>query len=141
MKTKEDLVSLAREIAEYAHAGQSRRGRHGDVPYIYHVEDVAERLEGESEDVIAAAWLHDVIEDTDIRASTLEFKGVSQDVIDAVVLLTKSYDVEYGEYLARIRSNTIARKVKIADMISNLSDLPTDKQIVKYAGGLLYLMS
>jgi len=39
-----------------------------------------------------------------------------------------------------VKCNELARKVKIADMLSNLADNPTDKQIKKYAKGLLFLV-
>ena len=47
---------------------------------------------------------------------------------------------DYEDYLGGIKGNPIAKKVKIADMLSNLSDHPSDRQIVKYAKGLLLLV-
>jgi len=39
-----------------------------------------------------------------------------------------------------VKENEIARKVKVADMLHNLSDEPTKKQILKYAQGLVALL-
>ena len=61
-------------------------------------------------------------------------------VISAVELLRKTDGVSYNEYLLGIRSNWIAKKVKVADMLHNLSDQPTEKQILKYARGLIVLL-
>jgi hypothetical protein len=46
----------------------------------------------------------------------------------------------YGKYLEPIKNNPLAKKVKIADMLANLADSPTEKQIQKYAKGLLFLL-
>ena len=124
-------------IAVAAHKGQFRRD--GVTPYIEHPKAVAEKLASESDAVRAAAWLHDVLEDTPVTTDGLRDAGISSEVIEAVELLTKREGVGYTHYLARVRGNEIARKVKIADMLHNLSDGPTERQIVKYAKGLLYL--
>ena len=58
--------------------------------------------------------------------------------VDAVKTLTIKGDSDEN-YLAGIKRNTAARKVKIADMLANLSDAPTAKQIIRYARGLLAL--
>lgn len=130
-----ELELLAERIARQAHEGQFRRD--GTTPYVKHPEAVASRVE--SEDAKAVAWLHDVIEDTDVDASSLLDAGVPNPVVEAVTLLTKSPDVPYEDYLKRIQKNPLARYVKIADMLSNLADSPSEKQIVKYAKGLLIL--
>ena len=54
-----------------------------------------------------------------------------------VELLTKSDGLAYELYLERIRSDPVAKRVKIADMLANLSDTPSEHQIVKNAKGLL----
>ncbi|WP_080875433.1 HD domain-containing protein [Oceanobacillus timonensis] len=56
----------AKALAIMAHRGQTRKN--SSEPYITHPIRVAERLEKEgfSDDLISAAYLHDVVEDTDI---------------------------------------------------------------------------
>ena len=54
-------ILLARSIAEEAHLGQFRRD--GKTPYIEHPRQVSHRLYHLDDNYIAAAWLHDVIED------------------------------------------------------------------------------
>jgi (p)ppGpp synthase/HD superfamily hydrolase len=128
---------LASSIARKAHDGQFRRD--GITPYITHPESVAKSLEGEHPDVIAAAWLHDVLEDTQTSVVHLKNAGIPWQVIDAVELLTRDEGQPYEDYLHWISQDEIARKVKIADIRHNLSDAPTEKQKVKYAKALLIL--
>ena len=130
-------VALAERIARKAHATQCRRD--GVTPYITHPAAVASKLKGEEVETVAAAWLHDVLEDTSETAESLRTAGVPERVIEAVSVLTKRGEA-YGEYLDGVRRNEIARKVKIADLLHNLSDNPTEAQIVKYARGLLTLL-
>lgn len=130
-------VLLASSIARKAHEGQFRRD--GLTPYITHPEAVAKSLEGEHPDVIATAWLHDVLEDTDTTMQDLLLSGLSGGVIEAVASLTKKRGDTYEAYLWRVRMNEIARKVKLADILHNLSDAPTAKQVEKYGKALQYL--
>lgn len=132
----EELVQLAEQIATKAHSGQFRRD--GIVPYVEHPRAVVGRV-GDDPDVQVVAWLHDVIEDSDYTAESLEEAGIPSHLVADVVLLTKTREGGYEDYLARVASSPIAKKVKIADMLSNLSDNPTKKQIRKYANGLLRL--
>lgn len=136
------LVDIAREIAFRAHAGQHRRD--GVTPYTDHLCDVVIRLKRRCGSVTpemkAVAWLHDVLEDTDITPALLQSAGFGLDVVTAVLAMTKRPDEEYADYLMGVAANPIARQVKIADMLSNLSDDPTDEQILKYSKGLHYLL-
>ncbi len=133
----DSLIKLARGIAFEAHEGQFRRG--GEVPYIEHPRAVAERV-GADPDAKVVAWLHDVLEDTHITADNLLARGIPQRLIDCVQLLTKSRETVYDAYLDRIAACPIAARVKVADMLSNLADAPSKKQIRKYAKGLLRLV-
>lgn len=132
-----NIVFIAKMIASRAHSGQYRRD--GYTPYINHPSAVAAKLDGEDAVVIATAWLHDVLEDTTETPETLRAAGIPDSVIHAVEVLTKAEGVGYDEYLRGVRQNWIARKVKVADMIHNLGDSPTERQIIKYARGLLAL--
>lgn len=136
----EDFVKLAEKIAREKHDGQFRRD--GVTPYITHIEAVVSRVAGvKSDKVTAAAWLHDIIEDTDATAQYLFDQGIPSVVVLAVSKLTKSTWVSYEDYLKEIGLDEIAIVVKVADMLSNLSDEPTAKQIIKYSKGLLFLLA
>lgn len=132
------LIALAERIARRAHAGQFRRD--GVTPYINHPLAVAAKLALEPPVVIATALLHDVLEDTSETVESLREAGILDSVIKAVVTLTKTKHTTCDEYLQTVACNEIARRVKIADMLHNLSDSPTERQIVKYAKGLLTLV-
>ena len=128
-----EIVNLAEKVATEAHEGQFRRD--GVIPYITHPRAVASRV-GNDSDAQVVAWLHDVIEDCDITAEDLIEKGFSEGQIKAVKVMTKTEGNSYGEYLEKIACSPLASKVKIADMISNLADTPSNKQLKKYAKGL-----
>lgn len=61
-----DLVTKAREFAYKAHEGQTRKGK--TTPFTDHLDTVYEIAKGltQYEELLAAAWLHDVVEDTDV---------------------------------------------------------------------------
>ena len=67
------LIREALATATEAHAGQIRNGA-GGIPYIEHPKAVATLLaeHGWGEEVLAAALLHDVIEDSDLTLDELE---------------------------------------------------------------------
>lgn len=143
-----EQVELAKKIASMAHEGQFRRD--GEEPYIVHPARVAKRVAKEfdnhiedSEFFVAVAWLHDSIEDSDgkVHANWLLHKGVDPAIVDGVVAITKVDGEEYEKYLARVKANKYARTVKIQDMLDNLSSSPSQRQIVKYAKGLQFLLS
>lgn len=129
-------VLLASEFAKVAHAGQFRRD--GVTPYITHPEAVANMLRGESDEVLATAWLHDVVEDCGATHATLAAAGIPQRVIEAVMTLTKGCE-SYPDYLEFVAANELTRKVKIADMLHNLSSAPSEQQKAKYTHGILFL--
>jgi len=148
MKTDTCQLSIATRIAREAHQGQFRRD--GITPYFDHPWRVQKRLESESESVRCAALLHDVLEDTNTTQEDLILAGISLPVVFAVQALTKNEGKVFDEscgpqsyeaYLSFVKQNPIARKVKIADMLDNLSDSPTEKQILKYAKGLTLLLT
>jgi hypothetical protein len=110
-------VSLAKGIAFVAHRGQLDRS---GAAYFDHPGRVAERFDAIAESVeAAAAWLHDVLEDTTITAPELLEAGVRPEIVEVVELLTRTPDVSPDEYYARIRRHPAARRVKLADIDDN----------------------
>lgn len=108
------MVEKAFEICFKAH------GKQMDLcgkPYIFHPVHLAEQMDTESE--ICTALLHDVVEDSDYTLKDLKNVGFSQEVLDAVALMTHAKEVPYMEYVCAIRKNKIARKVKKADLRHN----------------------
>ena len=135
------LIGLSMHIAFKAHVNQYRRD--GVTPYINHPRAVADRVRHLGHEYVCVAYLHDVLEDTKVTYSDLKDEGIPENILKAVAILSKNLyneNVSYDQYLSCVKKNELARKVKIADMISNLADNPTDKQIKKYAKGLLFLV-
>ncbi len=133
----QEVAVRAAAIAKAAHEGQFRRDN--TTPYILHPAAVAKRVAGDPT-AEAVAWLHDVLEDTAVTADELRKQGIPEEVVACVSMLTKTEGAEYEDYLAGIRGHPIARKVKVADMLANLGDSPTERQILKYAKGLIILV-
>ena len=71
------------------------------------------------------ALLHDVVEDTNVTFKQLE-EVFSKEIIDILKLLTREENIEYDEYIKRIKNNSIACKVKIADLTHNLDKTRLD---------------
>ena len=137
LSQEDDVLSRAIGVALNAHAKQYRHD--GVTPYFHHLRDVASRV-GDDIELQAIAWLHDVLEDgPDFTADTLRQRGMPEHLIDAVIALTRQKNESYDDFIHRVKKNTMAHKVKVADILSNLSDSPTPKQIVKYAKALLIL--
>jgi (p)ppGpp synthase/HD superfamily hydrolase len=107
-------VAAAKAIATIAHRFQTDKI---GVPYIEHPRRVATRLVEPK--YVAAAWLHDVIEDCGITAEDLAAAGISDEVIAAVVLLTRTKDNGGNGYYEAISENPIALAVKLADIADN----------------------
>ena len=108
---------LALKIATEAHKGQVDKA---GVPYINHPLTVASLVDTEEEKIVAL--LHDTIEDTNITEQDLIDYGFPNEIVEAVKLLTHNKNVPYMDYVAKIKDNELARKVKIADLTHN-SDL------------------
>ncbi len=110
-------VALAKGIAFAAHRGQLDQI---GAEYIDHPGRVAERFDPLTEPVlVAAAWLHDVLEDTAVTAQNLLEAGVQPEVVEIVQLLTRTPDVSDDAYYARIGRHPVARRVKLADLDDN----------------------
>ena len=90
------------------------------LPYVFHPFHLAEQMEDEVTTVVAL--LHDVVEDTDWTFEGLAAEGFAPEAIAALRLLTHNDDTLYPDYVAKIKSDPIARAVKLADLRHN-SDL------------------
>lgn len=101
------------KLAYHAHRGQTDKS---GIPYIFHPIHLAEQMDDEYS--CAAALLHDTVEDTAVTLDDLR-REFPPGVTDAIALLTHSADVDYFDYVRKIKENPIARKVKLADLAHN----------------------
>ncbi|MFK1019532.1 GTP pyrophosphokinase [Pseudomonas aeruginosa] len=71
----------------------------------------------------AVSLLHDVIEDSDTTAEDLLNEGFPENVVEAVVLLSRRRGESYEVFIERICPHPLARKIKLADIEDNLNVL------------------
>lgn len=130
-------------IATQAHAGQVDKGGN---PYILHPLRIM--LKMSTVETMISAVLHDVLEDTDVTVGELRNEGFSEEIIAAVIALTRNEDETYMEFVGRTKQNPIARLVKLGDLEDN-SDLsripdPTEKdheRLLRYKRAIKELLS
>jgi len=125
-----DLILRAVAFAAQKHRDQRRKDK-GASPYINHPIQLAKVLweDGEVRDagVIAAALLHDTLEDTE--TTWMELRGeFGEDIADVVLEVTDTQwikkELRKRLQVARARhSSEQAKLVKLADKICNLRDM------------------
>lgn len=136
MKVK---VLLAKLIARVYHAGDTDRA--GVYYYKGHLTNVAKAVKAKGHDptVVAAAYLHDVVEDTAATVGMLR-KLFGDEIADAVAVLTRAPGEPYEEYVLKVKNsgNAIAKAVKIADLEDHLVDTTAipDELIKRYKKAL-----
>ena len=147
-KPEDNLIKKAILIAEKAHEGQFRND---GKPYITHVMAVYNHLkdnwlkyykdeyvlkEGVYNEVMAAAILHDVVEDTSLTLLDLESFGIPELTRSIVCNLTKKSGETYYNFIFRIlnsRNAHFSSIVKRADLWHNMNDNPQEgSRLEKY---------
>lgn len=131
------LVEQAMRVAARYHREHTRKA--SDVPYIAHPASVAMILLKagfEDEEILAAALLHDVVEDTDYSMEDLG-REFPPKVVEYVAALTerksesdgskRSWDDRKNEHLAHVKSAPLAaRAIVLADKLHNMSSMLFD---------------
>lgn len=119
MEKLEGCVIKAMKLSMEAHANQKDKAGEN---YFLHPVTVAMTLakNGYSDEYIATALLHDVVEDTPYTLEQLSEMGFSKNIITALSLLTHKEDVPYMNYVKAAKNNPIARAVKMADLLHNM---------------------
>ena len=122
MLSYNEQFQIALELAVEKHKNQTDKAGN---PYILHPLHVMENVNSKEGKIVAI--LHDIIEDTDITEDYLFKIGLSKRIVDAVVALTRSEDIDYQEYIKNLSSNPLAKELKLADLEHNmdLKRLPT----------------
>lgn len=136
-----DATKKALKLCFEAHKNQVDKT---GLPYVFHPFHLAEQMDDEISTV--CALLHDVVEDTSYTFLDLKNMGFNDTVIEVLTLLTHEDGVDYFSYVEKIKTNEIAKKVKIADLkhnsdLSRLNDIDDYalKRNEKYAKALLIL--
>ena len=137
------LLQLAIETATAAHAGQTDKGGN---PYFLHLQAVASGVDHTEAKIVA--YLHDICEDTPTSPEDLLAMGFTRRIVASVDILTKKDAISYEDYLKAVRSDSLARAVKLSDLKNNMdisripSPTPADfERLGKYQHALDFLQS
>jgi len=137
-----ELIETSLTIALRAYAGKvDKAGRE----YILHPLRVMAKMKTDEE--MSAALLHDVLEDSEITAEELHTEGIPAQVVEAVQYLSKHENEDYQDFVARLKKNGLAAKVKLADIEDNIDVLRLNSlgendlaRIKKYHSAWRFLM-
>jgi (p)ppGpp synthase/HD superfamily hydrolase len=123
-----NIVEKARVFATAAHAAVGQTRKYTGEPYVVHPIEVSELVAsvGGTEAMVAAALLHDVLEDTEVTVDLLE-EQFGSGVADLVLWLTDISKPEDGNRSTRkaldrqhsAAAPAAAQTIKVADLISN----------------------
>ena len=140
----EDVYSTAR----MAHMGQKRRSGGEYFTHPSEVRNIVRKYYPSDYAAQMVALLHDSLEDApgstvdSIEEMEMFIRGsigdpaAGQEVIDAVRSLTHESGADYGSYIVSLLNNPLALRVKLADMLHNLSTSPSPRQKKKYEDAL-----
>lgn len=124
-----DVVHKAQVFAIAAHAAVQQVRKYTNEPYIVHPAEVASivaGVPGSTPDMVAAAWLHDVVEDTGVTLTdiNLNFGAEISALVGWLTDVSQPHDGNRAVRKAIDREHTAqapaeAQTIKLADLISN----------------------
>lgn len=126
------LVEKARVFATAAHAAVKQTRKYTGDPYIVHPAEVVSIVSSvpHTEEMLAAAWLHDVVEDTEVTIITIhtEFGPKVAELVEWLTDVSKPSDGNRKVRKAIDRQHTAmapaeAQTIKLADLISNTKSI------------------
>ena len=127
-----DLERRAEEFATAAHARAGQVRKYTGEPYIEHPRAVVALVRSvpHDEGMLAAAWLHDTVEDTGVTLDDIRDE-FGHDVADLVGWLTDVSQTTDGNRKARkaidrahtARAPARAKTIKLADLIDNSASI------------------
>jgi len=127
-----DLIERARVYATAAHQRINQRRKYSNAPYDVHLHAVAKLVESVTDDaeMIAAAWLHDTVEDTQATLEDIEaeFGIVVAELVEELTDISRPCDGNRQVRKAIDRrhlaqASARAKTVKLADLIDNCRDI------------------
>lgn len=158
--TKNQLIKLIQEAfaaedfrdvyntARMAHVGQTRRDGSEYFTHPSEVRNIARGFYPKDNVVQMAALLHDSLEDApgstvssvkemeDFIRGSIQDQSSANEVIRVVRALTHEKGGSYTDYVVGLLGDIPTLRVKLADMVHNLSDAPSLKQKAKYKTAL-----
>jgi (p)ppGpp synthase/HD superfamily hydrolase len=140
-----NYIEKAKNYAQKIHANQKRSD---GKPYFSHLETVVRLLSNDRfsyfkkeamnnvndnwEHIVAAAYLHDSMEDQGVTEEILKEEGFSVLTIELVKTLTRQPVETYFDFIIRIRDSRFATGIKLADLDHNMFDLEEGSRKDKY---------
>ena len=109
-------LNLAISITAKAFENKTDRG---GKPYMLHCLHVMNAVGPDDDDLMSAAVMHDLVEDTDWTIEDLEERGFSDRVLAIMILVTHEEGISYDAYIKRLAISDDARKIKMADLRHN----------------------
>lgn len=137
------ISEAAYKFAKGKHKGQM----YGDMPYTVHLHHTAHLVEVMHKDhnmldtLLAIAYLHDVMEDCGVTYEEL-VKEFGVCIATSVQAMTKVKGEIFPDYMEKVIANSMARKVKICDTMTNLHHsfiAGREKGMLKYPNQLAIL--
>lgn len=133
-KFQTGIVEKSRAYAIAAHTAVGQKRKYTGDPYHSHCQAVAQAVSiaGGDENMIAAAWLHDTVEDTQVTLDDIR-REFGDDIAELVDWLTDSQTPEDGNRATRKareaerlgKAPARAQTIKLADLIDNTSSIVT----------------
>lgn len=137
-----NIILRAAAVARDAHKGQTRK--YSGRPYITHPGRVAaqastlHRLTGATEALVAAAWLHDTVEDTDLTLDDIK-ESFGEEIASIVHGLTNQFDKaahpgmnrrqrKQAEVERLSKTSYEVKVLKMLDRIDNLREMAADDE-------------
>lgn len=126
-----DLVKQAKKFAREKHVGQKRISGEDYFEHPNRVAEIVKKYEGNSKELIAAAYLHDVLEDTETNVDELKVlfgDKITKLVVEMTTDKIKGELVGKTKYLSDKLSDEklmscSALIIKLADRLDNVGDL------------------
>lgn len=109
---------LDKAITLVSKAFEGRKDKGGKY-YILHCLHVMFQMDGDDEELMTIAVLHDLIEDTDYTIDNLRAMGFSERVLKGVDDLTHRKGEPYMDYIRRTAGNPDSREAKKEDLKHN----------------------
>ena len=146
--SKEDFEDVY-ATAQMAHMGQRRRSGENYFSHPSAVRNLVRKYYPSDMQAQLVALLHDTLEDAPrvgtvasrdemrswIMASVAD-QSAAREILDSVEALTHTEGTRYDVYLSSLVGDELALRVKLLDMLHNLSTSPTDRQANKYKDAL-----
>lgn len=115
-KSLEEQLEQAIKLASIKHYGQKDKA---NKPYLFHLLYVINNVNDLNAKIVGV--LHDILEDIDITRNDLLNYGFSEEIVIAVEILTKPKNQKYMDYIENVKSDNIARRVKLMDLKHNMN--------------------